>query len=82
MPKDAELGDDESFAWSDWPGLRWQIEHSPPGEYLRPPKEMVLREHYCRRWVLDTGETVPVTCAVDCPWRPCDPAVVENNSPT
>ena len=65
VPKDAELGDNESFAWSDWPGLRGQIEHSRPGEYLRPPKEMVLREHYCRRWVLETGETVPVTCAVD-----------------
>jgi len=64
VPRDASVGDEESFAWSDWPGLRWQIEHSMPGEYLRPPKEMVLREHYCRRWVLRTGETVPVSCEV------------------
>jgi hypothetical protein len=64
VPHDASIGDRDEFSWSDWPGLRWQIEHSVPGEYLRPPKEMVLREHYCRRWVLTTGETVPVTCAV------------------
>ncbi len=64
VPHDASVSDEESFAWSDWPGLRWQIEHSSPGEYLRPPKEMVLREHYCRRWVLRTGETVPATCVV------------------
>jgi hypothetical protein len=64
VPRDAMVGDEESFAWSDWPGLRWQIEHSEQGTYTRPPKEMVLREHYCRRWVLDTGETVPVTCVV------------------
>ena len=64
VPRDASVGDDESFAWSDWPGLRWQIEHSRPGEYLRPPKEMILREHYCRRWVLESGETVPVSCDV------------------
>jgi hypothetical protein len=64
VPHDAGVSDDDRFSWSDWPGLRWQIEHSVPGEYLRPPKEMVLREHYCRRWVLSTGETVPVTCGV------------------
>jgi hypothetical protein len=64
VPHDASVGDREEFSWSDWPGLRWQIEHSRPGEYLRPPKEMVLREHYCRRWVLESGETVPATATV------------------
>ena len=65
VPKDAELRFDGSYAWQDWPGLRWQLQFSRPGEYMRPGREMLLADHYCRRWVLTTGETVPVSCAVD-----------------
>lgn len=63
IPKTAEPTLDGSYQWHDWPGLRWQLQFSRPGEYLRPGREMSLADHYCRRWVLRTGETVPVTCA-------------------
>lgn len=65
VPTSAIEGEDGRYGWRDWPGLRWQIEHSRPGEYLRPRRELALRDHYCRRWVLSTGETVPVTAYVD-----------------
>jgi hypothetical protein len=61
VPAGARQNLDGSYAWQDWPGLRWQMMFSRPGEYARPGREMVLQEHYCRRWVLDTGETVPVS---------------------
>lgn len=64
VPRESEVGEEGSFAWADWPGLRWQIGHSRPGEYLRPPREMLLQEHYCRRWVLEGGSTVPATTTV------------------
>lgn len=51
--------------WRDWPGLRWQLEHGKVGEYHRPDAHAVLSEHYVRRWVLDSGETIPVTARVD-----------------
>lgn len=59
-----DLGDGV-MKWQDWPGLRWQLEHGVTGQYHRPDREAVLAEHYVRRWVLTTGETVPVTCRVD-----------------
>lgn len=65
VPKDAAVGLDGSFAWHDWPGLRWQLQNSRPGEYTRPAREMLLQDHYCRRWVLTDGETVPVSAALD-----------------
>jgi hypothetical protein len=61
VPKDAAQRLDGAFVWQDWPGLRWQLQFSRPGEYLRPGRELLLADHYCRRWVLKTGETVPVT---------------------
>ncbi len=64
VPVTAERRLDGSFAWQDWPGLRWQLQHSRPGEFVRPGREMLLEDHYCRRWVLATGETVPVSAAV------------------
>jgi hypothetical protein len=64
IPKDANQALDGSFAWHDWPGLRWQLQFSRPGEYRRPGREMMLADHYCRRWVLTTGETVPVSVEV------------------
>jgi hypothetical protein len=64
VPKDAAQNLDGSFSWHDWPGLRWQLQFSRPGEYKRPGREMMLQDHYCRRWVLDNGDTVPVTTAV------------------
>lgn len=57
-----ELG---TLKWRDWPGLRWQLEHGVTGEYHRPERESVLAQHFVRRWVLTTGETVPVTMQVD-----------------
>lgn len=51
--------------WRDWPGLRWQLEHGKQGEYHRPDASATISEHYTRRWVLDSGETIPVTTRVD-----------------
>lgn len=64
VPATAERRLDGSYAWQDWPGLRWQLQHSRPGEFVRPGREMLLEDHYCRRWVLDDGSTVPVSAAV------------------
>ncbi len=64
VPATARRRLDGSYAWQDWPGLRWQLMHSRPGEFVRPGREMLLDDHYCRRWVLDTGHTVPVSAAV------------------
>jgi hypothetical protein len=65
VPKDALTLDGGGYSWQDWPGLRWQLEISRPGEYLRPRKGLELQSHYCRRWVLDSGETVPASAALD-----------------
>jgi hypothetical protein len=75
IPQTATVNLDGSYAWQDWPGLRWQMQNSRPGEYVRPGRESMLQEHYCRRWVLATGETLPPACRIDrpgrtvlCPW--------------
>lgn len=65
VPKDARADDAGEFSWQDWPGLRWQLEYSRPGEYVRPRRAMTLQSHYCRRWVLVDGETVPATTSLD-----------------
>lgn len=64
VPKDAAVRLDGSYQWHDWPGLRWQLQFSRPGEYTRPGRAMMLQDHYCRRWVLAGGETRPVYSAV------------------
>lgn len=64
VPANASLDPDGAYRWQDWPGLRWQLQFSRPGEYVRPRREMVLHDHYCRRWVLTSGETVPVSALV------------------
>lgn len=64
VPKDAREDDAGGFTWQDWPGLRWQLENSRPGQYLRPKRGMTLQPHYCRRWVLHDGETVPATAGL------------------
>jgi hypothetical protein len=64
IPEESEEGDDQRMHWRDWPGLRWQLEHGKQGEYHRPDASAALSEHYVRRWVLDSGETVPVTVVV------------------
>ena len=61
VPKNAERDDAGGFVWQDWPGLRWQLEFSRPGEYVRPQRGLSLQPHYCRRWVLADGETVPAS---------------------
>jgi len=53
------------YKWHDWPGLSWQLLHGTVGEYHRPERDTVLATHYVRRWVLDSGETVPVTMTLD-----------------
>jgi hypothetical protein len=65
VPKDAVDDAAGGYVWQDWPGLRWQLEFSRPGEYVRPRRGMTLRSHYCRRWVLSSGETVPAEAAID-----------------
>lgn len=76
VPAAAAALKDGRWRWRDWPGLRWQLQHSRPGEYRRPGREMRLHDHYCRRWVLRGGETVPVSAYVGAeaenrirPWR-------------
>lgn len=63
VPAGAARDVDGRFSWRDWPGLRWQLEFSRPGEYVRPGRSMTLQPHYCRRWVLENGETVPARVA-------------------
>jgi len=65
IPSKAIKGNDGKMKWRDWPGLRWQLEHGRVGEYHRPEREAELSTHYVRRWVLDSGETIPVTMTVD-----------------
>lgn len=65
IPRDARGDAAGGFVWQDWPGLRWQLEHSTPGEYVRPRRAVKLAPHYCRRWVLVDGETVPAQTMVD-----------------
>lgn len=65
IPRAATSDDGEVMRWHDWPGLRWQLEHGETGQYHRPEREAVLSDHYVRRWVLTTGETVPVTATLD-----------------
>ena len=61
IPRDARPDGAGTWRWHDWPSLRWQIEHADAGEYERPCSKMILQPSYARRWVLDDGETVPVT---------------------
>ena len=70
VPSTALTTDNNSMVWRDWPGLRWQLEYGSLGEYHRPAREVTLAEHYARRWVLDTGETVPVTMTLNADHSP------------
>lgn len=70
VPKDANQALTGEYMWHDWPGLRWQLQFSRPGEYLRPGREMMLADHYCRRWVLTSGETCPVSVRLRPDGRP------------
>lgn len=65
VPALAIESDEGQLKWRDWPGLRWQLEHGATGEYHRPDRFSVLADHFVRRWVLTTGETVPVTMRTD-----------------
>lgn len=64
IPRKAERTDRGSFQWHDWPGFRWQLEHGEQGTYQRPLKDTTIQDHYVRRWVTSTGETIPATFAV------------------
>jgi hypothetical protein len=65
VPKNATAAIDLGYEWHDWPGLAWQLERNADASYLRPKKELQLSASYCRRWVLDNGETVAVTTDID-----------------
>lgn len=65
IPKNADGNFADGWQWHDWPGLRWQLERSAAGYYTRPKRELDMQAHYARRWVLTTGETVPVTVRTD-----------------
>lgn len=64
IPAAAVAGVGNTMRWHDWPGLKWQLEHGQTGEYHRPEREAEMAMHYVKRWVLDTGETLPVTTVV------------------
>lgn len=65
VAKDATEQVAGTFVWHDWPGMRWQLEHSFPGEFRRPLRTVELADAYVRRWVLMNGETVPATAQID-----------------
>ena len=54
-----------AFEWWDWPGLRWQLQHSEPGQYKRTKRTAVLRGDSCKRWVLADGTTLPVAVRLE-----------------
>ena len=60
IPKTAKAAGSDRYIWHDWPGMRWQWEREANGEYIRPKKDLTINPSYARRWVLDTGETIPV----------------------
>lgn len=64
IPRDARSPGPNAYSWHDWPSLRWQLERSALGTYRRPAHDAVMVGPYTRRWVLQTGETVPVTCRI------------------
>lgn len=65
IPANAALTASSQWSWFDWPGMRWQWERNANGEYLRPKKELAAKASYAKRWVLTTGETVPITTYLD-----------------
>jgi len=65
VPDDAATDVEGVMHWRDWPSLRWQLEHGATGEYRRPDREAILSDHFVRRWVLTTGETIPATTRVN-----------------
>lgn len=62
VPPTATVDLDGRYKWVDSPGLRYQLEHSRRGVFTMPRREMQLANHYCRRWVLSSGWTVPPAC--------------------
>ena len=61
----AETGTGGSYTWWDWPGLRWQLQHSDTGTYQRTKRTAILRGDSCKRWVLADGTTLPVAVQLD-----------------
>ena len=61
----AEAGSTGSYEWWDWPGLRWQLEHSEPGVFTRTKRVAVLRGDSCKRWIMSDGTTLPVAVTLD-----------------
>ena len=65
IPSNADMDDDGTYHWHDEPSLRWQLEKGTPGTFVRPTHAASMADHYARRWVLESGETLPVTVTVD-----------------
>lgn len=61
----AQQDGDGAYRWHDWPSLRWQLERGEMGRYRRPARAVELTGPFVRRWVLATGDTVPVTVLPD-----------------
>lgn len=70
VPAAAVEGDDGRFRFHEWPGMRWQLEHGEPGVYVQPGRAVQLADHYARRWVLQDGQTLPVTVELDAGRQP------------
>jgi hypothetical protein len=52
------------FMARDWPGLKWQMSHSVPGQYRRPLRTSTFTAPTVHRWVLADGCTAPVEMAL------------------
>jgi hypothetical protein len=53
-----------SWEYSVWPGLPWQISHGHSDGYVRPRVRAVLKGPYVHRWLYDDGTTDPVQTVV------------------
>lgn len=56
----ARDGDDSTgYTWWDWPGLRWQLQHSQPGTYVRTKRKSMVHYDVVKRWIWQDGTTTP-----------------------
>lgn len=65
VSKHANTTPSGNFVVRDWPGLKWQIEHSRPGLYTRPSRELHFEAPTVHRWVASGGEALPIQMMMD-----------------
>ena len=65
IPSSSVNDEDGGMHWNEWPSLKWQLINGKTGEYRRPERTAHLAIHYVKRWVLSTGETIPITTRVN-----------------